>query len=260
MLIFAGAAATAAPLALWLARRWHSEAGPLTERARAAAFLALWLVGFYVVSINPFENLPIQAIQPRRLVALLWVPLVGLAVVGVRDVTRRFRRPRLAAAAATAGLVALGLPSLIVYHAFQVAVPVTEAAGTQAPADSPFVASADVEALRELKGLEPGRLLTSRATGTFATALGGSPVVWCGARREYGDAERRAADVAAFYDARTTDERRREILDRYDVTYILWGDAERRLVERPADFKVRRPEFLEPAGSTGRLFRVVRPS
>jgi hypothetical protein len=257
-LIFAGAAAVAAPLALWLARRWRSERGAPTERARAAAFLALWLVSFYLVSINPFERLPIQAIQPRRLVALLWVPLVGLAVVGLRDMTDRSGRPRLAAAGATAMLIALGLPSLVIYHAFQVAVPVSEAAKVPRPDDSPFVAVADAQALAELRGLEPGRLLTSRATGTYATVLSGLPVVCCGARREFPDFRSREADVKTFYGASATDERRRAILERYDVAYVVWGDAERRLVALPADFASERPECLEPIGSSGRLFRAAR--
>jgi hypothetical protein len=255
--LFVAAAALAVPASRWLARRRLEPGDGRSEPARAGAFLVLWYLGACLAAMDPLHVLGLANVGPIRLVFLLWLPLAGLAALGLERMSRRSARPRLVAVGGTAALVALGLPSLVLYHAFQVALPLRAAEGAVDLEDSPFLASLDVEALETLGREAEGRMLSSRPVGTFAPLMTGCAVVWSGAARDLVDAGERRRDVGQFYHARTADERRLEILRRYGVRYVFWGAAERRLAEEPADFTTERPAYLEPMGPSGRVFRVA---
>jgi hypothetical protein len=179
----------------------------LRRREPADLFLLAWVGSAAVLLYVPF------ALQ-RRFITGLHLPLVLLAAIGLEQVVW----PRITARrrAIVTGLL-IGLTALT-----NLFVPLVAVAGV-AQGRQPLVMSGDeAAALAWLHGHTAwtDTVLAPPDAGQFVPAWAGNRVVY-GHPFETVDAKTKEAAAARFYDAESTTQERRALLDRYGVRYVL---------------------------------------
>lgn len=178
----------------------------LNKNATAGRFLLIWLALLPVLLYAPVG-------LQRRLAEGAYVMLIVLALLAF-DAGRFAKRRR------ELWLFSLAFPStlILLLGAWQSAQAVT----------SPVFRSADeIAAFEELRALaDPGEVvLSAYETGNALPAW--APLrVLAGHGPESVDLERLLPRIAAFYQGRTLDDPRLELLQKYGVNYVFWGPAE----------------------------------
>lgn len=172
-------------------------------------FLVLWLVALPLMLYAPVG-------LQRRLAEGAWVALLVLALAAF-EVGGWTKRPR------ELWLFALAFPStlILLLGAWQTGL---------APVQPVFRATDEVAAFEQLRSIAPvdAVVLTAYQTGNALPAWAPVRVV-LGHGPESPDGDRLAAQIQAFYQGRTADDPRLELLLQYGVDFVFWGPEEQRL-------------------------------
>lgn len=184
-------------------------------------FLLTWLVMQVLLMLLPIS-------LQRRLSTGLHLPLCFLATLGFEDLMRLAVRRRKGLAI---GLLLLALPSNLLLIL----------AGISAVANrNPYVVLSDAQWeamawLRENASAET-IVLTDSELGTMVPAWGGGARVVYGHPFETVDAERKLAQVEAFFSAKMTADEQAGFLDRYQVKLIILQSDKHTLWSIPPNF------------------------
>lgn len=205
------------------------------RKGEAWTFLSLWLLAL------PFLLYAPVGLQ-RRLAEGAWVALVVLALAAFEAGAWAKRRREL-------WLLTLAFPSslILLLGAWQT--------GSSA-APPVFRAQDEVAAFEQLRSIAPvdAVVLTAYQTGNAFPAWAPVRVV-LGHGPESADGERLATQMRAFYQGRTADDPRLELLQRHGVDFVFWGPEEQGL----GSWEPTRASYLEQVVAQGeyQIFRVL---
>jgi hypothetical protein len=203
-----------------------------------------WLALAWVAAVPALVYLPFNL--QRRLVEGIQVPLSFLAALGILNIRWRGSRARVVPGVLVAGL-SLTNVMLVAGNCLLLQrqpTPIYRDAG-------------EVATLDWLNGqVEPDSVvLAAYETGNYLPARVGARA-FVGHGPESIRADEKKALVARFFDSKTENGWRRQLLAQYGVDYVLWGPAEQRL----GDFDARRAVYLNPVYDAGgyAVFEVKR--
>jgi uncharacterized membrane protein len=209
------------------------------------AFLWIWTISAALLLYAPIN-------PQRRFVQGLQVPLTILATVGLFEIvlpwvrrTKIFMRvaghPRYSADGLEK-LILMGLISFMAISNLYVLGSVSFTTSIQQP--FPFFRSVDeVEAVKWLRenGAQDAIVFGGYETGNYIASHAGNPV-WLGHWAETVDWSKKYDIAEQFYSNDRDDAWRRNLLDRYNVNYVWYGDLERQL----GDFEPAHVNYLVP--------------
>jgi hypothetical protein len=221
------------PFAVWGGRRL------LRDHAWTGWLPVGWVLLFPVLAYAPID-------LQRRLTEGVWIAWVALAMVALDNL------PQIAQASRRRWLI---LPMWLLFPSTVLLL----AGGLQAvrhPGMPLFRPKDEVRVFEFLQSQEQAGQVVLAAYETGNPLPAWAPVrVVIGHGPESANLARLEPQVAAFYTASTPDAQRIELIRQFDVRYVFWGPAERRL----GDWSPYQANYLQPVYQAGEyeLFQVA---
>lgn len=198
-------------------------------------FFTWWFLGALFLSILPPQR---TIFFSARFMLVIWLPLVVLSYLGIERLVQAIRG-KVAVGFLMTLLIVLTFPSVIFFSSYFLRKPLEP---TDWPLLPDYLFASELEAHQFLKNQPDGVVLCSEEIGMNLPFLTGKKAV-LGREPVVRDHKIKMKDYKAFFGEGVTASDRREIVGKYGIDYVYFGEYERVVSNNKLDLK--KEGFLE---------------